>query len=668
VWDSTFVVCNGSDAHGNPIVGTATITASAAGVTSAPIQIAVHPVVTSIVVEGPAANTCFSVKQTFTFKAHACSSQVQPPDSTGFCAPNAKDITSSVGAINWTENNGTVASVDANGVATANAPGLTGVIASVGTVTSPATNFRSCLPVSIVLHLNGDPAGMPTEAQSLAAQGTSTLEADMTDENGVTTNSAPVSVLVNNSLVGTISGTTLTASTPGGAGLMAACIPQTCGVDLNIPIYSNLFSLTVSGTSPNTTFAYATSSFQNGASATILPIDLSKTPPAAGTAINLPARPNSLVFAPNGAKAYLGTSAGLAALDTTVTPNTVTLLDPTVGKVLAVSPDSTILIVSNAAIDPGTGNPIEPIGSNQRLVIFNVGNNTVQRFVLPGAVAAAFTGDGFKAFIAADCSHNTPAATPCPGLSAGANGYVFSPFLSLQTIDVSNPGGNNIDVATLASGPLGYYANGPSPSTTDIVPVGTCNNTPQPSLHSLGATNSTNIQLVKAPKNANLIVAVDSPATPGAAVPAGIDIVTAKVGSLTPPITTANCAPPVTYSNQFIDFGVGAFIAHELIVPSNGTGGTNGSHILVLPAGIPKVLVATPGGSGAAIPLSGPATEALSGDVTLDGNTAWVGVAGSNSVHQLTLTSNTDSLQIATSFQKGDGSGAPPDLVAIKPK
>jgi hypothetical protein len=670
VWDSTFVVCNGNDSHGSPIVGTATITASSENVTSSPIQIAVHPVVTSIVVEGPTAGACFSVKQTFTFKAHACSSQVQPPDSTGFCAPNAKDITSSVGAIGWTQSNAAVASVDANGVATANAPGLTGIIASVGTVTSPATNFKSCLPVSIVLHLNGDPPGSPTEAQTLAAAGTSTIEADMTDENGVTTNSAPVSILVNNSLIGTLSGTTLTASTPGGAGLMAACIPQTCGVGLNIPIYSNLFSLTVSGTSPNTTFTYATSSSQAPGTATILPIDLSKSPPLAGTAITLPGTPNSLVFAPNGAKAYMGTTAGLAALDTTVSPNTVTLLDPTVGKVLAVSPDSSTLIVSNAAIDPATGQPIEPVGSNQRLVIFNVGNNTVQRFVLPGAVAAAFTGDGFKAFIAADCSHNTPAATPCPGLSAGANGYVFSPFLSLQTIDVSTPGGNNIDVATLASGPFGYYANGASPSSTDIVPVGTCNNTPQPSLHSLGtpAINSTNIQLVKAPKNANLIVAVDSP-TPPAAVPAGIDIVTATVGSLTPPITTASCAPPMTYSNQFIDFGVGAFTAHKLIVPSNGTGGTNGSHILVLPAGMPKVLVATPGGSGAAISLTGSgATEALSGDLTLDGNTAWVGVAGSNTVDQLTLTSNSDTVQIATSFKKGDGTAAPPDLVAIKPK
>jgi hypothetical protein len=44
VWDSGFVVCNGSDANGNPISGTAIITATAAGVTSGPVTVAVHPV------------------------------------------------------------------------------------------------------------------------------------------------------------------------------------------------------------------------------------------------------------------------------------------------------------------------------------------------------------------------------------------------------------------------------------------------------------------------------------------------------------------------------------------------------------------------------------------------------------------------------------------------
>jgi hypothetical protein len=168
--------------------------------------------------------------------------------------------------------------------------------------------------------------------------------------------------------------------------------------------------------------------------------------------------------------------------------------------------------------------------------------------------------------------------------------------------------------------------------------------------------------------NSNLLVAVDT---------TGLDIVTVTLNSIfsTNPtlpftLTPANCAPPVSYSNQFIDFGVGPFTPRQLLAPTNGTGGNNGSHIMVLPAGMNKLLVAVPGGGAEVVPLAGSATEALSGGLTLDGNTAWIGAAGSNDVHQIILTndpSKADALQIPTSFKKSDGSAAPPNIVAVKP-
>ncbi len=67
VWDSTFVVCKGAVSPGS-----ATITASAQGVSSAPVQVSVHPPVTSIVVDPVVpAGACFSIKQTHTFTAKA---------------------------------------------------------------------------------------------------------------------------------------------------------------------------------------------------------------------------------------------------------------------------------------------------------------------------------------------------------------------------------------------------------------------------------------------------------------------------------------------------------------------------------------------------------------------------------------------------------------------
>ncbi len=653
-WDALFIVCNGLDRNGNPIAGSALVTASAGGVTSAPIPVTVHPAVSSILVDPVTpSGTCFSLKTTHQFTAHACSSSL-PHDASGPCAPNGREITSLVGPFNWSATLPSVATVDANGLATANTPGLTGILASVGTVTSPGTtSFRTCMPVQITLHINGDPAGQPTESATMNVNDTRVIEADMVDEAGVTTNSAPVSISSIDTEIAQLSGVTLTAESPGGGGLVAACLPPTCGAGLNLPVYSNLFSISVNGSSP-AAFVYATTTFAppTGTTPTIVPIDASKTPVVAGTAINMPSNssgnaavPNSMIFAPNGAKAYLGTNAGIAVLDTAA--NTVSLVDPFVGKVLAVSPDGNTVILSNAASapDPVTGvvGPIEPVGPAQRLVILSVASNTVESFVLPGAVAAAFTPDGFKAFVATN--------------DGSGNVFVFSPFATLQTITV--PGAAS-DVTTLASGSYAYFAN----PGTGIQVVGACNNvhqlTPNP------ATNSTTIQLLGSSQNANLIVALDS---------TGVDIETATVGQLTTTfpftLTPANCTPPITYSNQFIDFGLGPITAHQLLVPTNGTGGNSGSHIVVLPVGINQLLVAVPGGGAEAIPLAGSgATEALSGGLTLDGNSAWVGVGGTNNVHQIVLTNapaGADVLQVPTSFKKSDGTPAPPNLVGVKP-
>jgi trimeric autotransporter adhesin len=640
VWDSFFIVCNGNDKLGNPIAGSTTITASAQGVTSVPAQVTVHPALSSIVVD-PAAG-CFSNKTTHQFTAHACSSAA-PHDVSGPCAPNGKEITSLVGPFGWAATNASVANVDTNGLATAGNPGLTGIIATIGNVNSPAVNFRSCMPIQIILHINGDPPGQPTESATMGVTDTRVIEADMVDELGVTTNSAAVTVSSINTEIAALSGTTLTAESNGGGSLVAACVPPGCGAGLTsaVPVYSNLFTITVNGSSP-ATFVYATTSFAppSGTTPTLIPFDTSpafKVPPTpivAGTAINLPGAANSLIFAPGGAKGYMGTTAGIASLDTA--SNVVSLVDAFVGKALAVSPDGNTVIFSNAANDPGTGTPIEPVGAAQRLVILSVSNNNVESFVLPGAVSAAFTPDSSKAYIAAN----------------NGSVYVFSSFATLQsTLTVS---GANTDVTVIPGGAFAYFAN-----SAGLQVMAACNNVQQPVVNNPPTTSTP--QLVGATQNANMIVAVNQ---------TGVDIETATVGSLTPPLTLSpvNCAPPVTYSNQFIDFGLGPFVARQLMVPTNGTGGLDGSHIVVIPAGINKLLVAVPGSSSAAIPLAAGATEAFSGGMTLDNNTAWVGVGGTNTVDEINLSTNSDVLQLATSFKKTDGTTpAPPNVVAVKP-
>ena len=616
VWDSLFVVCNGTDALGNPITGSAIITVTAGNVTSGPINVSVHPSVTAVSVDPLPGGACLSTSQTHQFTAHAFH--------------NGTEITGSVGNFSWSTSDSSVATVDTNGLSTAKNGGLAGIVASIGGTTSPAVPLKTCMPAFIVLHIAGDPAGNFTTSATMNTTDTKSLQADVIDERGVVQPAAPITFLSNNALVASVSGATLTANTPGGAGIQAVCAPPTCGNGLNTPIYSNLFSVTVNGTSPNTTTVYAASSFPvpTGQIMPLLPIDVSKSPPVAGAAIPLPGVPNSIVFDRTGARAFIGTNVGLAALD--AGSNTVTLVAPTtLGKVLAISPDGNKVILSNAAIDPATGLAIEQDTTKQRVFIFDRGVNpsTITTFVAAGAIAATYDDDSFRAYI----------------IGNNGNYYVFSP---VQTFLTAALGGTGTDAATLASGPFAYAAT----ATTGIKVIATCNN----ALQASPPTNGSAIQLIGAVKNANQIFAVDG---------TGVDIITASVAPFTPPtpITAATCAPGVSYSNQFVDFGVGPITANQLLVGSNGT------RAAVLAAGIPKVFDIVPGGF-VTINLAAGGTEPLSGGITPDGNTAWVGVAGTNTVDMIDLGSGGDKIQVPTTFKKADGSPAPPNLVTIRPK
>ena len=616
IWDSAFVVCNGNDASGNPITGSATITATSQGVTSGPIAVSVHPSVTSVSVDAITSAACFSIAQNHQFTAHAFH--------------NGTEITNSVGDLTWLSSNTGVVSIDANGLATAKGPGLASVVVSVGGTTSPATSFRSCLPAKIVLHVSGDPAGNFTFAVAMNVTDTKIVQADMIDENGVVTAPAPVSLVSNNPAVVSLSGATITAVDSGGAGLQAVCVPPSCGSGLNTPIYSNVFSVTVTGISKTTTTVWAASSFPvpTGTIMPIVPIDTSTTPPTVGSPLGLPGVPNSIVFDPAGAHAFIGTDVGLVLLDPVAKAVALATTVP-VGKVLAVSRDGNSAFISNAANNPATGTPIEPVVANQRLWLFNAANNSVTTFIVPGAVAATFDDDGFRAYAVAN----------------NGNIYVFSPQLSLATINI---GGANLSATTLASGPFVYVAN-----SAGLEVVSTCNNAQQPTANN-PPTNSASVQLVGRVKNKDQIVAVDS---------TGIDFEIANVIPFSPPvtITAANCTPNVNYNNVFFDFGAGAFTARQLLVSSDA------NHIAVLPAGLNRVFVAVPGTGVSSIVLPAGATEPLTGGLTEDGNTLWLGVSGTNSVDRINLLTNTDEVHLPMSFKKVDGSPAPPDLVAIRP-
>jgi hypothetical protein len=297
--------------------------------------------------------------------------------------------------------------------------------------------------------------------------------------------------------------------------------------------------------------------------------------------------------------------------------------------VLAVSSNGNKAIVSNAANNPSTGLPIEPNPANQRLWVFDQPSNSLQSFIVPGAVAASFDSDGFKAFIAA-------------GSGSGGTVYVFSPALALQTL--TGVGGSPKDVAALSSDPFVFMANN---SAVNV--FSTCNNAQQPDLATTSAP-----QFVQPILNSDTIVVANA---------SGVDVETVTVTPNTPP-SNAFCtttAANVTFSNNFIDFGLGAFTAHQLIV------GSFGVRAIVLPMGINKVLVAQlQGGPPILISLPTGATEPLAGAIVNDLNTLWISVAGTNTVDKINLVNNTDSVQIPTTFKKSDNTAAPPNLLALR--
>src|SRR5262249_43866963 len=217
------------------------------------------------------------------------------------------------------------------------------------------------------------------------------------------------------------------------------------------------------------------------------------------------------------------------------------------------------------------------------------------------------------------------------------------------TFQTRSLGGVSTDATTLASGPFAYVAN-----SAGLEVLSTCNGLQQPAANN-PPTNSSTIQLVGSVKNADQIFAVDS---------SGVNVEKVTVTAPTPPvsITAASCAPSVSYSNTFVDFGAGAFTARQLLVAPNG------AHAAVLPVGINKIFTVQNGANPGSAQLHTGGTEALSGGMAPDGHGICVGVARSNTVDFINLNTNSDDIQVPVSFKHFDGTPAPPGLVAIKPK
>jgi hypothetical protein len=409
-WDANFFVCTAGPA------GSTDITATAGGVTSAPVRVYVHKPVDRITL-APEAPACLSQEETQEFTATAFS--------------NNEDITATVGPMFWRSTSPPVAGLSTTNLpnnkvlAKAVQPGRTILSASLGNVVSLPAAFTTCSPASIEIR---EKDGTATEFE-LQPAATRQLEAVVVDTKGKTLKDVPVAWRSSTlPAVGVTDTGLINPIAPGHTTIVASCSVPACMLGVNEAHFSNVVRVKVPGTNSTTVYAAST------AEKKVIPIPTSTHTP--GTAIALPSEPNSFVFAPHAVRAYLGSDAGMMVLQSI--PNTVSQNTAIKGKVLAVS--LTRVVVSDTAAG--------------RVVIWDdVEQDAAALLNLAGVTAAAIAHDESRIF-----------------LLAGSTLYVWSPATpTLRTIALSAPA---TGVALLANSALAYFAGG---TPDNIMVRNTCN-------------------------------------------------------------------------------------------------------------------------------------------------------------------------------------------------
>ena len=558
-WDSltTPVVCTPGP------TGTATVTAVSGTLSSSPSTVSVHDKVVSVSVS-PANPACISSGHTLPFTARAF-------DGSG------NDITSTVGQFVWNSNQGQVVSLDATGTATAAAPGTAGIFASVNGVNSAPITFSTCPVLSIALHTND-----AKTAFAIDNNASQQLQTDVIDTNGLPLPNAGTYLSLNviNPSVGSTSGGTqvFSASTPGTTAIVASCSPPTCNIGL-APVYSNAIVATVNGNNTTTVYTAAT------AGTSLVPIDTATN--TAGSAITLPQSPNSLVMSPDGTKAYLGSSNGLMVVD--VASASVGTAAGINGKVLAVSRDGSRIVVFDSI----------------KNTLYIAGGTTTS-FPATGVTAAAFSPDGYKAFIV-----------------GGSNLYTYSPVVAFRTDALSAPAN---DAAFLNSGALGFLAGG-APAAT--VARFTCN-----------SQTAAVVSLPEAPQRIASLTDGSGMLMVGNTT---IDIVKTSLASTNTP------CPPLASATLTQTTAVSPFKPRQLLLTPDGSR----AFVISDSAAILAYNIGTNAVTNIALSNGVPTM----GGLTLDSSQLWVG-GSDNAVHLIDLKTGADVKAVSVGFS--------PDLVAVR--
>jgi trimeric autotransporter adhesin len=547
--------------------GVAQVVATVSGVSSPTTSVYVHQHVDSIAIsplsnQPPPSAPCFSKAQVFDYQATAFSRGV--------------DITSSVGPFTWQAANTSVVTLltatttqpvtglqPSQTQATANSPGVTTISASAAGATSMPFTFTTCPVKSITLAI---PSGGATA--NVARGGAVVITPTVKDTQDTTitgvsltwcsSDPASAGVGTSNCSANTNASTSaLATQLGGGSTIIAACLPPSCNIGLQPaqPIYPQSAIQMVVAAGAASASAWVTSTdcgTTDGCVSEAVPINVPSSATSTitpGTAISLPATPNSMVFNRQGTRAYLGTdlgelgTKGLMVLDPVGT--TAVQFTSVVGKVLAVSPDGTTVIVSDTVSTPNQVYVFTCGGTGGSCSTVTTQTNTVA-LGISSATAADFSPDGLKAYIL-----------------AGSTLYVYSKIEALQTIPLSAPASA---VSFFPNGAFAYLAGG-APAPAGITVRRTCDN-------AIAQDVNGNPQVINTPAPPSFIKALPDGAHLLAVDSPGIDLVNISGVNTTGCTPTTNPAPAPPYlSNgtpQSFNLGQGNFVPTQLLVSPDG--------------------------------------------------------------------------------------------------
>jgi trimeric autotransporter adhesin len=478
---ANYTICNFPNplpATGGLPYSTAYITASASSVTSNPVEVHVHAQVTSVTLEGP--QVCLSQGVLAQLDAQACfvgtNNQQQlfcaPPSITGASNPilacalppgvslsAIPDCTAPLGTLTYTVGTAKIASINGEtNQITAEQPGTTVITASVAGGASSAGYFSTCPPASINVTLaNGGTVGTITQGVQ------QNLTTDVIDTKGQPITGLTLDYQSTDPIDITATPTgSVTTNFPGVASVYAICQPTTCnpspinvtGLDgTGLSISSNPVKITVPGTASD--YAWFSSP---GQSQYFVPIELLSG--TVGSTVRLPYVPNSMVMDRNGTDLYFGSPHELMFYATST--NTLSKQDPNApGVVLAVSPNNAQLLINDqvrqvfylytiasatsstfggmgtaAAWTPDaktlyiTDRAAAGAGHSDTLYVYNINTGWTSYPLAasgggnPGAQSVAITIPGVGAYLS---GNPTVAHTWCPETINGGAGILFYP-------------------------------------------------------------------------------------------------------------------------------------------------------------------------------------------------------------------------------------------------